>query len=193
MPYTHDPIFPNRKVSTFPFTKCHTPDIIPLQDTHPSIQARIYNASSLRPKFVPVTVQDNGIRRFAFLQGVIGGAKLQPYIHVAEVKIIHRGRSHQFYFFFKNHRYLPENQTVKAMTSNISWRGDIVIMRGSHGRIGVVNMRQNDAKLADFALKKSVILILNSYSKLIIYKYRCVRTITQGRRVHIPRCLTFTK
>jgi hypothetical protein len=161
MPYTHDPIFPHHKVGVFRCCSTYVYLINSiLQDTHPSVQARLYSASSLRPKFVPVVTQDNGTRRFAFLQGVLEGAKLQPYVHVAEVNVIHRGRPHQFYFFFKNHRYLPENQTVKAMTSDVSWHGDIIIMRGSHRGIGVVNMRQNDAKLADFALKKSVILIV---------------------------------
>lgn len=193
MPYIHDPIFPHCKVCAFLSMKRHNPDRVLSQDTHPAVQARIYSASSLRPKFVPIATQDNGVRRFAFLEGVIEGGKLQPYIHFAEVNVIHRGRCHQFYIFFKNHRYLPENRTVRAMTSDISWHGDVVIMRGSYRGIGVVNMRQNDAKLADFALKKSVILIVNPYLKLIIYEYRCVRKITQGRRVHIPKYLTFTK
>lgn len=43
---------------------------------------------------------------------------------------------------------------MKALSSDLSWTGDILIVRGSARSEGVVNMRGDDSKLADFALKK---------------------------------------
>ena len=45
------------------------------------------------------------------------------------------------------------NQTVEALQEGCSWNGDIVILCGAAHSDGVVNMRGNDARLADFALK----------------------------------------
>jgi hypothetical protein len=64
-----------------------------------------------------------------------------------------------FYIFFSRGRNIRVNRAVKALSSDLSWTGDILIVRGSARSEGVVNMRGDDRKLADFALKKYVFLV----------------------------------
>lgn len=106
-----------------------------------------------------VITQDNGTRRFAFLQGLLSETR-QQHIHLCKVKVTdRRGASHTFYICFKNDRRLPTNQTVKNLTRT-RWNGDIVILRGATEiDDGIVSMRRNDAKLADFALTKYTCII----------------------------------
>jgi hypothetical protein len=61
-----------------------------------------------------------------------------------------------FYIFFSRGRNIRVNRAVKALSSDLLWTGDILIVRGSARSEGVVNMRGDDSKLADFALKKYV-------------------------------------
>jgi len=61
-----------------------------------------------------------------------------------------------FYIFFGRGRNIRVNRAVKALSRDLSWTGDILIVRGSARSQGVVNMRGQDGKLTDFALKKYV-------------------------------------
>ncbi len=124
------------------------------QDKYSCVQGRIYCTGLLRPKFVKVITQDDGSRRFAFLNGVLGD-HIQLHIRTCEVTVVdRRGRNHRFQFFFKNHCHLPINQTVEALKEGRFWNGDIAILRSAAHSDGVVNMRGHDAHLADFALQK---------------------------------------
>ena len=152
MTYTNRPIFPHSKVrdvnklAAYIF-KLH------FQDQYSFVQGRVYRAGLTRPKFVKVIAQDNGMRRFAFLSGVLGG-HIQPHIWNLEVTIVdRRARSHRFLFFFKNHSRLPINQTVENLMEGCSLNGDVVILRGAARSDSIVNMRGHDAHLADFALR----------------------------------------
>ena len=59
-----------------------------------------------------------------------------------------------FYIFFKNHCCLPINQTVKILCKDTFWKDDIAILQAFVKYDGVVNMRCQDAKIANFAIKK---------------------------------------
>jgi len=70
---------------------------------------------------------------------------------------VFNGKSiNHFYIFFGQGRNIRVNRAVKALSSDLSWTGDILIVRGSAQSQGVVNMHGHDRKLTDFALKKYV-------------------------------------
>jgi hypothetical protein len=60
----------------------------------------------------------------------------------------------KFVIFFSPTKSLCVNQAVRSLTKAIYWTGDILIMCAGVQTEGVVNMHGDDAKLADFALKK---------------------------------------
>ena len=74
--------------------------------------------------------------------------------HVCEVGIFDGKSINYFNIFFSRGHKIRVNRAVKALSSDLSWTGDILIMRSSARSEGVVNMRGDDSKLADFALKK---------------------------------------
>ncbi|PPQ75763.1 hypothetical protein CVT26_000703 [Gymnopilus dilepis] len=144
-----------------------------LNDTYPRVQAIVYRASGAFPRCVKVVAQDNGVRRFAFVEGVLRG-RFQPRVHGAEITIVDRkGRQHTFFFFFKNHRRLPLNQTISRLCQGATWRGDAAMFRVSVSGTRLINLRSRDRALTDYAVKK------------------CVRSIQQGKRVKIPKRMYF--
>jgi len=78
---------------------------------------------------------------------------------VCQVGVFDGKSINYFYIFFSRGRNIRVNRAVKALSSDFSWTGDILIVRGSARFEGVVNMRGDDRKLADFALKKYVFLV----------------------------------
>ena len=143
-------MLPNRKVGTV------ITELIPvlkhlLQDLYPVIQGQIYTTNKTRPRFTNIIAQDNGHRRFALIDSVLDSDRLP---HVYEVGMFDGKSMNQFYIFFSQGHNICVNQAVKALSSDLLWTGDILIVRGSAQSQGVVNMRGRDSKLADFALKK---------------------------------------
>lgn len=151
MPYTHLPMFPNRmvRINIWLVAGPNLNDL--LQHSYPVIQGRIYKTNETRPKFTNIIAQDNGHRRFALVDGVLDNLP-----HVCEVGVFDGKSINQFYIFFSQGHNIRVNRAVKALSSDLSWNGDILIVRGSARSQGVVNMRGHDRKLADFALKKYV-------------------------------------
>jgi hypothetical protein len=74
--------------------------------------------------------------------------------HVCEVGVFDGKSTNYFYIFFSKGRNIRVNRAVKALSSDLSWTGDILVVRGSARSEGIVNMRGHDRQLADFALKK---------------------------------------
>jgi hypothetical protein len=79
--------------------------------------------------------------------------------HVCQVGIFDGKSINHFYIFSSRGRNIRVNRSVKALSNDLIWTGDILIVRGSVRSEGVVNMRGDDRKLADFALKKYVFLV----------------------------------
>jgi hypothetical protein len=96
--------------------------------------------------------QDSGQRRFALVDSVLDNLP-----RVCEVGVFDGKSINYFYIFFSRGRNIRVNRPVKTLSNRFSWTGDILIpLRGSARSQGVVNMRGQDAKLADFAIKKYV-------------------------------------
>ena len=96
-------------------------------------------------------MQDNGHRRFALVDSVLD---LLP--HICEVGVFDGKSMNYFYIFFGKRCNICVNHAVKALSSDLSWTGDILVVHGSAQSQGIVNMHGHDRKLADFALKKYV-------------------------------------
>lgn len=79
--------------------------------------------------------------------------RTQPHIHDTIVTV-RRGRClHHFHIFVKNHRLLPLNAAIAALAPGHQWRGDVLVMRAGTSVAGVVNMRNGDRRLADYAVR----------------------------------------
>jgi len=115
------------------------------------IHARFYGTNSNRPVTKALYTQINLHGRSPRLDLVMGDNRLQPHIHDGIVKVINQGKTTRFHIFVKNHRRLRSNGILEGW--NMPWKGDIVVMRKgiSHE---LVNIRANDASLADFVVKK---------------------------------------
>ncbi|KAF8802349.1 hypothetical protein BYT27DRAFT_7261130 [Phlegmacium glaucopus] len=121
------------------------------KDLYSVIQGRIYKTNETCPRFTNIIAQDNGHRRFALVDSI-----LDHLPHVCEVGVFDGKSINRFYIFFGWGHNIRLNRAVKMLSSNLSWTGDILILRGSARSEGVVNMRGHDRKLADFALKKAI-------------------------------------
>lgn len=136
MPYNHQPICTkSRRQRRF------------------AIRGRVYRASDRRPKSMSILTEDDGHRRFAFLQGIFSDDETQTRVWDCQVSVIDiYGLQHDFQFFFKNDRRLSENLAVDFVSPDAHWKGDVAMLRIATSSSRVVSMRSGDALLADFAL-----------------------------------------
>lgn len=157
MRYRHIPIFPSPSVRPYFFYR-NSADKSLFQNTHPLILGRVYRTKAGHPpQSVRIIAQDNGVRRYVCVDGILGGW-FQPKVHGAEATIIDRsGHFHRFYIFFKNHVRLRMNQTIAHLCHGRLWRGNAAIFRVAAAGSKLVNLRAGDNRLADFALKWYVI------------------------------------
>ncbi len=96
--------------------------------------------------------------RFPLAEGHFADAIVQPYIHNCSVIVLEKSQVHNFMVFFKNHRRLPINRSLRALQCEDALRGDVLVMRSaSRNLASVVNMRGRDSVLADFVVKRSVL------------------------------------
>src|SRR5271168_1601309 len=119
------------------------------QHSYPVIQGWIYKTNETCPKFTNIIVQDSGQRQFALVNSVLDNLP-----RMCEVSMFDGKSINHFYIFFTHGRNIHVNRPVKTLSNNFLWTGDILIMCGSARSQGVVNMRGQDAKLVDFALRK---------------------------------------
>lgn len=80
--------------------------------------------------------------------------RTQPHIHDVVVTVYRGNRVYRFNLFLKNHRLLPLNHTLSVMMPGLQWRGDIVIMRVGVSKLHVINMRGDDWRVADYAVRR---------------------------------------
>ncbi|KAK0460419.1 uncharacterized protein EV420DRAFT_1640964 [Desarmillaria tabescens] len=122
------------------------------------ILARIYSVQQGR-RWVKIPTLDNGNGQDPMCTHALDGPWTQPHKHNCELQIIHGRRSDTFRIFCKNHIFLRENDTVKAIVGEeYRWCGSIVVMRAGKGeKKWVVNMRGcRDTVLADYALDQFI-------------------------------------
>lgn len=118
------------------------------------LKGRLYSTRSTRPISKNICTQSNTKGRSPRLDLLLGGEKLQPYIHHALISVKYRGSITQFHVFCKNHRWLGLNKAaIRLVGANCTWKGDIMLMRKGKEK-EIVGMRTGDARLADFAVKK---------------------------------------
>uniref|UniRef100_A0A8H7XNX9 Uncharacterized protein n=1 Tax=Psilocybe cubensis TaxID=181762 RepID=A0A8H7XNX9_PSICU len=102
------------------------------RDTSLSLRARYYGAHAERPVNKAIHTLQNTSGRSPRLDLVMGGKRLQPYIHDAIVSISNRGKIAQFHVFVKNHCRLPPNRSIRRWRVR-NWKGDIVVFKkGKH-------------------------------------------------------------
>lgn len=95
---------------------------------------------------------DDATRRFASVEGILGGGRTQSVVHDQNILIVENGVVHRFIVFFKNHIGLPANLAIPYGV----WRGDVVVMRRSADG-GYLNIRADDRMRIDFAVEKYVL------------------------------------
>jgi hypothetical protein len=93
--------------------------------------------------------------RYPIPESVLNDAIVQPYIHDYLVHIREGTHIYRYRIFFKRHCRLPVNFSM-APTPHI-FRGDALVMRvGACDCHPVMNMRDRDTILSDFAIIKYV-------------------------------------
>ena len=121
MPYTHQPMLPNRMVRIKYFLLLDLTNL--LQHSYHIIQGRIYKTNETCPRFTNIIMQDNGCRQFALVDSV-----LDQLPHVCEVGVFDGKSLNYFYMFFSRNRNIHLNRGVKALSRDLSWTGDILIV-----------------------------------------------------------------
>lgn len=128
------------------------------------------------------------------VEEAMAGMRIQPYIHDVFVVVKRGERAYRFNIFLKNHRLLPINSAVSVMVPGCQWNGDILVMKVGKVVRGVVNLRDEDAQVADFAVRQydisSIAMQLRLISHLIPGRF--VHCAKQGKRLSIPKNMAFT-
>ena len=163
------------------------------QATYGLLRARLYSVSAPanQPTFVAVQTRITDHQRFPIVEEVLSGMRTQPHIHDTVVTVQRGRRLHRFLIFVKNHRLLPLNAGIALLVPGRQWRGDILVMRVGTSVNGVVNLRNGDRRLVDYAVQwYSPQNLIHSFH-LPFFLHSFVRRIYQGRRLHFPRHLAF--
>lgn len=99
-----------------------------------------------------VYTQVNKTGRSARFDLVMDGHEMQPHIHSGLVTVIRGARITRFFIFVKNHRRLPVNTSLPALTQ-ASWKGDILVLK--NGVVDdIVSLNKHDYAMADFAVEQ---------------------------------------
>lgn len=114
----------------------------------------MYSVSSTHATFIPMLTRKTEQQRFPIVEEAMSGMRTQPHIHDVVVTVQRGRRTYRFNIFFKNHCLLRLNPTISALVPGRQWKGDIVVMKVGETVPGVVNMKSNDARLANFAVRR---------------------------------------
>jgi hypothetical protein len=74
--------------------------------------------------------------------GLLSDPRKQPYIHDIAVSIFYRRKEYKFLIFFKRHKLLPINQSIRQL-ANVDFEGDLVVVAMGN-KVGVRNLRGGD-------------------------------------------------
>jgi len=115
--------------------------------------------------------------------------RTQPHIHDTVITVRRGRRLHHFHIFVKNHRLLPLNAAIATLAPGHQWRGDILVMRAGTSVAGVVNIRNGDRRLIDYAVRWYLSPISYIHWAYILHSF--VQRVHQGSRLYFPRNLIF--
>jgi hypothetical protein len=90
------------------------------------------------------------------VESVLGGAPLQCHVHDCVVRVYDGQHSFTYDVYFKRHKSLPVNRSIRAVVDQDRMRGDVLVMRRSSVGGGVVNMRELDTVMADRFMSRLV-------------------------------------
>ncbi|KAJ3806106.1 hypothetical protein EV368DRAFT_48836, partial [Lentinula lateritia] len=121
------------------------------------IRARLYPAHSISPKAITAhfkeDTQQPNINRFVFAGDLLSKPRLQPYIHDVILTIRYCGKSFKFLVFFKKHKLLPPNETVRNLQGECM-NGDVLVVACGK-RVSIRNLRSGlEDRAADRAIKR---------------------------------------
>ncbi|KAJ3752217.1 hypothetical protein EV360DRAFT_88962 [Lentinula raphanica] len=121
------------------------------------MRARIYSAKAKAPKAVIARVRQNTRRpaddRFVYASLLLSGHRLQPYIHDTVVHIRYNRNIFTFLVFFKRHKRLPVNVSIRKIGGK-AINGDVLLV-ACGTKCSVRNMRSGvEDKAADLAIKR---------------------------------------
>ena len=107
---------------------------------------------------VPTRCVTGATDRYPLPESVLGEPTLQSYIHDCLVAVHEGDNVYRFRIFFKCHCRLRINKSMGYISRGHIFRGDALIMRvGARDRHSVVNMRDRDTVLSDYAIIKYVL------------------------------------
>ena len=85
------------------------------------------------------------------VESLMDGCRLQPYVHDCVVTLKIGRRVHTYRIFFKNHKFLPVNQSILE-ASHERFKGDILVMSMNSSADRLINMRLGDVRRFDSIL-----------------------------------------
>lgn len=123
----------------------------------------------------------------ALPEGVLGGQKMQPYIHDCHATYVTGDKDYKYRIFYKRHAKLPVNIGLQTTIH----RGDIVIMRLSPlSDSRFVNMRGGDSRRMDDIVRQSDTIHFNlTGTPLTLIILRFVEYLAE-RRERNPKART---
>ena len=118
------------------------------------LRSRLYSTRDAHPRNTPVHIRSTGpdhrYPRYPCVEGVLDDSRVQSHVHDFFIRIFVKRKPSLFRVFFKRHRNLPYNSSLKI-------QGDVVVMRvSSRNRNSLVNLQSPDIRLLDRSLKKYV-------------------------------------
>src|ERR1700685_2991415 len=124
---------------------------------HVHIRCRLYSATCTRAcqVKVPTSCVAQATNRYPLPESVFDDATMQSYIHDCLVRVHEGKHAYHFRVFFKRHCHLRINQSLRWFSKGHTFRGDALVMRvGTRCHDSVVNMRDRDTILSDYAIVK---------------------------------------
>lgn len=158
------------------------------------IRARVY-CPSHRPRQVLVPTRCSLPARsvgprYPYAESILDDSRIQPYVHDCLVTVKEFGRTYRYRVFYKVHTKLRKNNSLMGL------RGSMFVMRAAAlEHRSVVNMREHDAALADFLVKKWVHQFYYSTPDNQCRFTRFARSILNAktRGMRLPDQMTFHK
>ncbi|EIN05938.1 hypothetical protein PUNSTDRAFT_35251, partial [Punctularia strigosozonata HHB-11173 SS5] len=93
------------------------------------LRGRLYAASEMRPRGVPILVRQRGqdsLRRYPMPETALDSARIQPYVHDVVIHFRYRGQQRRFLLFFNRHKRLPINLALPRGCRR-GYKGDVIV------------------------------------------------------------------
>jgi len=125
------------------------------------LKGKLYAPTNQRPVNVDVhTIANANEERSPRTDIVMGGTRIQPFIHDITITVLHKKKIHEFTVFFQNHIRLQQNRAVGAVVRKGKiWRGSILVMRKGQ-KAPFVNLRTSDTKLTNFVVARFLYFVV---------------------------------